>query len=69
MSADGEAGEASFTTRYLLEPLKIIDSQNVALCLNSHHEAALYLEEGEISYLHLVLPVRRLTDDTGEAQA
>jgi DNA polymerase-3 subunit beta len=68
-SAEGEPCEALFTTRYLLDPLKVIDQEKVSLCLNGPREAAVYLEDGEESYLHLILPVRRLTDDAGGAGA
>jgi DNA polymerase-3 subunit beta len=68
-SAEGESCEALFTTRYLLDPLKVIDQDKVSLCLNGSREAAVYLEDGDESYLHLILPVRRLTDDAGGAGA
>jgi len=67
--AEGESCEAMFTTRYLLDPLKVIDQNKVSLCFNGPREAAVYLEDGDESYLHLILPVRRLTDDTGGAGA
>jgi DNA polymerase-3 subunit beta len=65
--SEGEPCDALFTTRYLLDPLKVIDQEEVTLCLNGSREPAVYLEEGEESYLHLVLPVRRLTDDAAGA--
>jgi DNA polymerase-3 subunit beta len=65
ISSEGEETEALFTTRYLLDPLKIIDQEEVVLCLNGPKEPAVYLEDGEESYLHLVLPVRRLQDTSG----
>ena len=67
--AEGEPTEALFTTRYLLDPLKIIDQDEVVLCLNGHRGPAVYLEDGNESYLHLVLPVRRLSDNTDGADA
>ncbi|MGD0152762.1 MAG: DNA polymerase III subunit beta [Thermacetogeniaceae bacterium] len=66
--AEGEETQAAFTTRYLLDPLKVMEQEDVVLCLNGPREPAIYLEEGEESYLHLVLPVRRLLDNTGEAE-
>ena len=49
--------------------MKVIDQDKVSLCLNGSREAAVYLEDGDESYLHLILPVRRLTDDAGGAGA
>ncbi len=67
--AEGEETQAAFTTRYLLDPLKVMEQEDVILCLNGPREPAVYLEEGDESYLHLVLPVRRLLDNnTGEAE-
>jgi DNA polymerase-3 subunit beta len=67
--AEGEPCEALFTTRYLLDPLKVIDQDKVSLCLNGPRDAAVYLEDGPEPYLHLILPVRRVTDDAGGAGA
>jgi len=66
-SMEGEPCEALFTTRYLLDPLKVIDHDQVFLCLNGPRDAAVYLDEGDESYTHLILPVRRLNDDVGGA--
>ncbi|HHW40188.1 MAG TPA: DNA polymerase III subunit beta [Syntrophomonadaceae bacterium] len=51
---------ASFNTRFLLEPLKAMDQQKIRLCLNGSSGPVVYLENGDASYLHLVLPVRRV---------
>lgn len=51
----------SFNTRFLLEPLRVIDSEEVILGLNGLDEPAVYREEGVGSYLHLVLPVRQVS--------
>lgn len=68
--AEGEESEASFTTRYLLDPLKIMERDDVVLCLNGPQEPAVYLQDDdEESYLHLILPVRRVTDSMGGAEA
>jgi DNA polymerase-3 subunit beta len=64
---EGVTCEALFTTRYLLDPLKVIDQEKVTLCLNGPREPAVYLEDGDEPYLHLILPVRRLNDDIGGA--
>jgi DNA polymerase-3 subunit beta len=66
---EGESCEALFTTRYLLDPLKILDRDEVSLCLNGPREPAVYLEDGDEYYLHLILPVRRLIDGAGGAGA
>jgi DNA polymerase-3 subunit beta len=65
ISSDGEETEALFTTRYLLDPLKVIDQEEVLLCLNGPRYPAVYLEDGDVSYLHLILPVRRIQDSVG----
>jgi DNA polymerase-3 subunit beta len=68
-NVDGEESEALFTTRYLLEPLKVMDKDEVLLCLNGPRDPAVYLEDGEEPYLHLILPVRRVVDGAGGAGA
>jgi DNA polymerase-3 subunit beta len=63
LGLDGEEEKRlTFTSRYLLEPLRAMDSSEVVLCLNGPGKPAVYLEEGEEYYLHLVLPVQRATD-------
>jgi DNA polymerase-3 subunit beta len=59
---DGVECGALFTTRYLLDPLKVIDHAEVTLCLNGPSEPAVYLDEEGEAYLHLILPVRRLIE-------
>jgi len=49
----------SFNTRFLLDPLKAMDQQKIKLCLNGPSGPIVYLEMGDASYLHLVLPVCR----------
>ncbi len=51
---------ASFNTRFLLDPLKAMDQQKIKLCLNGPSGPVVYLEKGDASYLHLVLPVCRV---------
>lgn len=53
--------EASFNTRFLLEPLKVMESQDITLCLNGSSGPAIYREEGDGSYIHLVLPVCKVS--------
>lgn len=53
--------EASFNAKYLLEPLQVMEKENVTLCLNGPSGPAVYIEEGEEGfYLHLVSPVCRV---------
>jgi DNA polymerase-3 subunit beta len=59
-SVEGDESDGIFTTRYLLEPLKVMDRDVVTLCLNGARDPAVYVEDGDESYLHLILPVRRV---------
>lgn len=54
--------QASFNTRFLLDPLRVMDQEVITLCLNGTNGPALYREEGEELFLHLVLPVCRVSE-------
>ncbi|NPV29385.1 MAG: DNA polymerase III subunit beta [Firmicutes bacterium] len=60
--AEYQEMRAFFNTHFLLEPLKVMDNQEISLGLNGSSGPAVYREEGEGSYLHLVLPVCRAGD-------
>lgn len=54
--------KAFFNARYLLDPLQVMEQDNVKLCLNGSNGPAVYTEEGEEEYyLHLVSPVCRVS--------
>ncbi len=58
LDTSGGKCEAAFNTRFLLEPLRVMESEVVTLNLNGADGPAIYQEEEVGSYLHLVLPVR-----------
>ncbi len=51
-----------FNTHFLLEPLKVMENQEITLSFNGSRGPAVFREEGEGSYLHLVLPVCRASN-------
>lgn len=54
--------KAFFNARYLLDPLQVMEQDNVKLCLNGSNGPAVYIEAGEEEYyLHLVSPVCRVS--------
>lgn len=54
--------QVSFNTRFFMEPLRVIDHSEVTICLNGANGPAFYREEGEETYVHLVLPVCRVAE-------
>lgn len=60
IETSGGECEASFNTRFLLEPLKTMDCEEVILEFNGSEGPAVYREETDSSYLHLILPVRKV---------
>ncbi|HAA89710.1 MAG: DNA polymerase III subunit beta [Thermoanaerobacterales bacterium 50_218] len=58
LDTSGGKCEAAFNTRFLLEPLRVMESEAIVLNLNGADGPAVYHEEEVGSYFHLVLPVR-----------
>lgn len=54
--------KAFFNVKYLLDPLQVIEQDQVTIFLNGSNGPAVYTEEGEDEYyLHLVSPVCRIS--------
>ena len=48
--------------KYLLDPLQVLEQDQVTLCFNGSSGPAVYTEKGEDEYyLHLVSPVCRIS--------
>ncbi|MDD2555069.1 MAG: DNA polymerase III subunit beta [Syntrophaceticus sp.] len=54
--------KAFFNVKYLLDPLQVLEQDQVTLCFNGSSGPAVYTEKGEDEYyLHLVSPVCRIS--------
>ncbi len=54
----GENIIISFNSKYILEAVKVINSENIILKINEHLSPAIITPEDDKNYLHIVMPMR-----------
>ncbi|GAB4115457.1 MAG: DNA polymerase III subunit beta [Candidatus Caldatribacteriota bacterium] len=54
----GENVNISFNSKYILEAVKVINSENIMLKINENFSPAIITPEDEKNYLHIVMPMR-----------
>lgn len=52
------SGEITLNSRYLLDALGVIGSDQVELCFNGKLEACILRPQGDKSYLHVIMPLK-----------
>jgi DNA polymerase-3 subunit beta len=54
----GQSLEIIFNWRFLLDGIKVLDSEDIFLGLNGHNKAALIKSPGDISYFYVLMPIK-----------
>jgi DNA polymerase-3 subunit beta len=55
---EGKKGEIAFNSRYLLDFLNIVGSEQVSFEMSGALNPGVFQPAGEPSYLHIIMPVR-----------